>query len=458
MSNITKVFAREVLDSRGNPTVQADVFSERGFGRATAPSGASTGIHEALELRDGSLPLEDCASRTANRSAAQQNTLCSVRAHSSRKLESGGGARYGGKGVLKAVGNVNSRIAKALIGRDASSQEDIDYAMIELDGTENKSSLGANATTAVSLAVAQCAAAEARVGLYRLISGKKKILPAPMMNVLNGGKHAANGVAIQEFMFFPLDFPSFSEALRAGAEIYHSLGRLITAKYGKGTTGLGDEGGFAPPCRETREALDLLVSAIDDCGYAGKVKLAIDAAASSFYVPEGKKYEIDGKKVSAGELSDIWVTLCKGYPIASLEDPFEEDSFSEFASLRKKLAGKVQLVADDLFVTNVSRIQVGIKKKSASALLLKVNQIGTLTEALEASALCLKNGMGTVVSHRSGETEDTTIADIAVGIGCGQIKTGSLARAERTCKYNRLLQIEEEIGAKAFARDSGICR
>ena len=437
MSKITKVFAREVLDSRGNPTVQADVSSEKGFGRATAPSGASTGVHEALELRDGSLPSEDCA-------------------HSSRKLESGGGKRFDGKGVSKAVANVNNRIAKAIVGRDVSKQEDIDYAMIELDGTENKSSLGANATTAVSLAVAQCAANEARVGLYRLISGKKKLLPAPMMNVLNGGKHAANGVAIQEFMIFPLDFQSFSDALCAGVEIYHTLGKLITAKYGKGTTGLGDEGGFAPPCQSSREALDLLVSAIGECGYSGKVKLAIDAASSSFFIPEGKKYEIDGKKLSAGELSDLWVSLCSEYPIASLEDPFEEDSFEEFAALHKKLSGKVQIVGDDLLVTNVSRIQEGIKKKSASALLLKVNQIGTLTEALEASALCEKKGMGTVVSHRSGETEDTSIADIAVGIGCGQIKTGSLARAERTCKYNRLLQIEEELGAKAFARDSGI--
>ena len=419
MSKITKVSARCVLDSRGNPTVQADVSSARGFGRATAPSGASTGVHEALELRDG-------------------------------------GKRYGGKGVSKAVSNVNGKIAKALAGMDAADQQGIDRAMIELDGTENKSSLGANATTAVSLAVAQCAANEAGCGLYKLIPGKKKLLPAPMMNVLNGGKHASNGIAIQEFMIFPLDFPSFSEALRAGAEIYHSLGKLITAKYGKGTTGLGDEGGFAPPCRETREALDLLVSAIEGCGYSGKVKLAIDAAASSFYLPDEKKYAIDGKNLSAGELSDFWATLCKEYPIASFEDPFDEESFSDFAVLRKKLSGKVQIVADDLLVTNVSRIKTGIENKSMSALLLKVNQIGTLSEALEASALCAKNGMGTVVSHRSGETEDATIADIAVGIGCGQIKTGSLARAERTCKYNRLLQIEEEIGEKAFAKGSGI--
>jgi len=419
MSKIAKILAREVLDSRGNPTVQADVFSQRGFGRATAPSGASTGIHEALELRDK-------------------------------------GKRYGGKGVLRAVANVNGKMAKALRGMDVSDQRAIDYAMIDLDGTDGMSVLGANATTAVSLAVAQCAANEKGVGLYRIVPGRKKLLPAPMMNVLNGGKHANNGVAIQEFMIFPLNFQSFSEALRAGAEIYHSLGKSITKKYGRGTVGLGDEGGFAPPCKTTQEALSLLESAISECGYNKKVKLAIDVAASSFCNPASRKYEMDGKKLSAGELSDIYLRLCREFPIASLEDPFEEESFSEFALLRKKLSGRVQVVGDDLLVTNVSRICEGIACKSMGALLLKVNQIGTLTEALEASQLCSKNNLGTVVSHRSGETEDTAIADVAVGIGCGQIKTGSLARSERTAKYNRLLQIEEELGAKAFAGGAGI--
>ena len=435
MGRIIRISAREVLDSRGNPTVQADVFTENGFGRATAPSGASTGKHEALELRDGSLPSEDCAP-------------------SSRKLEAGGGKRYGGKGVLKAVQNINGKIAKALAGADVSGQHSIDEKMCALDGTQNKSKLGANATTAVSLACLQCAASEQKVGAYRLIGGKKKLLPAPMMNVLNGGKHAANGVAMQEFMIFPLQFSSFSEALRAGAEIYHSLASLVSEKYGKGSTGLGDEGGFAPPCKATRDALNLLESAISECGYSGKVKLALDAAASSFYDSKSSKYRIDGKKIPAGELSDLYVSLAKEYPIVSLEDPFEEESFAEFASLRKRLKGKVQLVGDDLLVTNVSRLKRGIAEGSISALLLKVNQVGTLTESLEAASLCRKSGLGTVVSHRSGETEDSTIADIAVGIGCGQIKTGSLARSERTAKYNRLLQIEEELPAGSFARGS----
>ncbi|VVC00307.1 Enolase [uncultured archaeon] len=408
-----------MLDSRGNPTVQAEVHSEHGVGRATAPSGASTGVHEALELRDG-------------------------------------GKRYGGKGVKKAVANANTLIAHALLGMDVSDQRAIDIAMCELDGTENKSRLGANATTAVSLASAQCAANENGVGLYRLLAkGGKPSIPAPMMNVLNGGKHAGNGVAIQEFMIYPLHFQSFSEALRAGAETYHALGALISKKYGKAATGLGDEGGFAPPCKATRDALSLLESAVEECGYEKKIKFAIDAASSSFYEPKAKKYLVDGKKLSAGELSDFYCRLAKEYPLVSLEDPFDEESFSDFASLKKKLSGKVQIVGDDLLVTNISRLREGIKRKSMSALLLKVNQIGTLTEALDAAELCRRSGLGVVVSHRSGETEDTSIADIASGIACGQIKTGSLARAERTAKYNRLLAIEEEIGG-GFAGAEGL--
>jgi enolase len=400
--------------------VQAEVFSEKGFGRATAPSGASTGAHEALELRDG-------------------------------------GSRYGGKGVKKAVANVNGPIAKALFSAEASDQRAIDALLCDLDGTPNKSRLGANATTAVSLAVAQCAASEARTGLYRILSGgRKPLLPAPMMNVINGGKHAGSGLAIQEFMAFPLSFKTFSEALCAGAEIYHSLGRLISKKYGPQATGLGDEGGFAPPCKSTRDALGLLESAIGECGYQKKVKIAMDAAASSFYVAASGKYLVDGKKLSAGQLSDFYASISKEYPLVSLEDPFEEEAFSDFSSLRKKLSGNVQLVGDDLFVTSVSRLKQGIPKESASALLLKVNQVGTLTEALDAVSLCRQCGMGTVVSHRSGETEDTAIADIAVGIGCGQIKTGSLARSERTAKYNRLLQIEEELPSGSFAAGSGL--
>jgi len=422
LGKILSIHAREVLDSRGNPTVQVDVFSERGFGRATAPSGASTGIHEAVELRDG-------------------------------------GKRFLGKGVRKAVSNVNGEMARLLRGFDVSDQEGIDREMCGADGTESKSRLGANATTAVSLAVAQCAASEEGIGLYRLLSkgGRRIRIPAPMMNVLNGGKHAQNGVALQEFMVFPLGFKSFSEALRAGTETYHFLSGLISKKYGKAATGLGDEGGFAPPCAKTRDALGLLEAAIQAAGYDKRIKIALDPAASSFYDGRRKKYLVDGKALSASELSDFYVSLCKEYPIISVEDPFEEEAFSDFSYLKKKLSGKVQIVGDDLLVTNVQRIKTAIAKKSVGALLLKVNQIGTLTEALDAAALCKKNGMGVVVSHRSGETDDTAIADIAVGIGCGQIKSGAPARGERTAKYNRLLQIEgaQESG---FAGESAIVR
>ncbi len=422
MPRITKVIAREVLDSRGNPTVQAEVFSEKGWGRATAPSGASTGVHEALELRDG-------------------------------------GSRYGGKGVTKAIASVNGPIAKALFSAEASDQRAIDALLCDLDGTPNKSRLGANATTAVSLAVAQCAASEEGVGLYRIIArGKKPILPSPMMNVINGGKHAGSGLSIQEFMIFPIGFQKFSEALRAGSEIYHSLGELIAKKYGKQATGLGDEGGFAPPCKTTGDALDLLESATEDCGYLKKVKFAIDSAASSFFEAKSEKYLVDGKKLSAGQLSDFYVRLAKEYPLESIEDPFEEEAFDEFAALHKRLSGKVQLVGDDIFVTSLSRLKRGIATNSASALLLKVNQVGTLTEALDAAELCRQSSMGVVVSHRSGETEDTSIADIATGIACGQIKTGSLARAERTAKYNRLLQIEDELPPTSFAAGSKIAK
>ena len=417
MSKITRVLAREILDSRGNPTVQADVFSEHGFGRASAPSGASTGTHEAHELRDG-------------------------------------GKRYGGKGVKSAVANVNGAIAKHLAGLEVSGQHAIDSALIRLDGTSSKSKLGANATTAVSLAAAQCAAKERGVGLYSLMGGR--MLPAPMLNVLNGGKHAAGALAMQELMIFPLYFPSFSEALQAGTEIYHALGSLLAKKYGSQTKLLGDEGGFAPPLRSTSQALDLLESAIRGCGYGKKVKIAIDAAASSFYDKRTGRYSIDGKKLSASQLTDFYSSLVKSYPIVSLEDPFEEESFGEFAALRKRLAGKVQLVGDDLLVTNVSRIKTAVRQNSVSALLLKVNQIGTLSESLDAARLCRGKGLGVIVSHRSGETEDATIADVAVGLNCGQIKTGAPARAERTAKYNRLLQIEEELGSGHYAGASGL--
>jgi enolase len=375
-------------------------------------------VHEALELRDG-------------------------------------GRKYGGKGVSKAVKNVNTKIANALRGTDASDQQGIDSLLCRLDGTKNKSRLGANATTAVSLACAQCAASEQGAGLYRLL-GKKPIVPSPMLNVLNGGKHAGNGVSIQEFMVFPLHFPSFSEALRAGSEIYHSLRGIISKKYGSAATGVGDEGGFAPPCRSTGEALSLLEQAIGECGYGKKVLLAMDAAASSFYDAKSGRYSVDGKRLLPCELSDLYASLAKSYPIISLEDPFCEEAFSDFAALRRRLSGRVQLVADDLTVTNVGRLSQAIGCGSLSSLLLKVNQVGTLSEALSAAALCRKSGLGVVVSHRSGETEDASIADIAAGIGCGQIKSGAPCRAERTAKYNRLLQIEEELPSGSFARASGI--
>jgi enolase len=356
--------------------------------------------------------------------------------------------------VGKAVANVNGKIARALCGFDVSDQRGIDALLCKLDGTDNKSGLGANATTAVSLACAQCAANERGVGLYRLLSGKK--IPAPMLNVLNGGKHAGNGVSIQEFMVFPLHFSSFSESLRAGSEIYHSLRGIISKKYGSQSTGVGDEGGFAPPCRSTEDALDLLESAISSCGYQKKVKLAMDAASSSFYDEKSSLYAVDGKRLAADELSDFYVSLAKSYPIISMEDPFCEEAFSDFATLRSRLAGKVQIVADDLTVTNVGRLSQAIGSKSLSSLLLKVNQVGTLSESISSAALCRRNGLGVVVSHRSGETEDSSIADIAVGLNCGQIKSGAPCRAERTAKYNRLLQIEEELPSGSFARASGI--
>ncbi|MCX6773216.1 MAG: enolase, partial [Candidatus Micrarchaeota archaeon] len=371
---ITHVLAREILDSRGNPTVQADVWSEKGFGRAASPSGASTGIHEALELRDG-------------------------------------GTRFNGKGVKKAVANVNGKITTILLGKEALGQSSVDSLLCALDGTPNKSRLGANATTAVSLAVAQCAANERKVGLYSLMGGRK--IPAPMMNVLNGGKHAGSGLAIQEFMIFPLYFNSFASALQAGCETYHALGALVAKKYGKAATGLGDEGGFAPPCKTAQDALNLIESAIDECGYGKQMRVAIDAASSSFYDAKSHKYKVDSKTLSASQLTDF-------------------------------------------YASNSDRIKTALRHNSISALLLKVNQIGTLSEAHDAALLCRSKRLGVVVSHRSGETEDATIADIAVGLNCGQIKTGAPARAERTAKYNRLLQIEEELGSGRFARDSGL--
>jgi len=408
---ITSVFAREVLDSRGNPTVQVDVFAGRGFGRGTAPSGASTGVHEALELRDG-------------------------------------GGRYGGKGVLKAVENVNRVIAPALVGM-STSQKRVDAKMIGLDGTPNKGKLGSNAIVATSMAVMRAAANGKKKEVYEYLGGKT--LPVPMLNVINGGKHAGNALAIQEFLIIPAFAPSFREGLRYAAETYHALKKVLERKYGKGATNVGDEGGFAPPMKETREALDALVSAIDEAGYAKEMRVGIDCAASSFY--SGGKYAIDGKTLSGGELVDYLGEIASSYPVVSIEDPLEEEDFDGFAEFTGKHGGKMQVVGDDLLCTNAARIKAAIRKKSCNALLLKINQIGTVTEAVSAARLAKKAGWRVVVSHRSGETEDNFIADFTVGIDAGQIKTGAPARGERTSKYNQLLRIEEKVGntyARAF--------
>ena len=415
MAKIKSIKAREILDSRGNPTVEAEVALDNGMiGIAAAPSGASTGVYEALELRDGDKK------------------------------------RYLGKGVLKAVGNVNEKISKTLKGMDSANLRAIDEAMIRLDGTPTKSNLGANATTAVSMAAAKAGALAKGMQLYSFLAGKEaKVLPAPMMNVLNGGKHAGTELSPQEFMVMPIGAKSFREALRMGVEVYHSLGKIVKEKYGVSAKNVGDEGGYAPNLKLTRDALDSLMSAIKAAGYEKEVKLALDPAASSFY-DEGKKaYWIDGKFLSPGELVDYWVELTKTYPIASIEDGLEENDFVGFAELTKKVGEKVQIVGDDLFVTNIKRVKEGIEKKAANAMLLKVNQIGTITESMDAAKLCFKNNWSVVVSHRSGETPDDTIADLSVALGCGQIKTGAPARGERVAKYNRLLRIEEQLGPKA---------
>lgn len=410
---ITSVFAREVLDSRGNPTVQADVKTAKSFGRGTAPSGASTGIHEALELRDG-------------------------------------GPRYRGKGVRKAVENVNKIISPGLKGMDASAQGKVDARMMELDGTPNRGKLGANAIVAVSMAVMRAAAYGKKQEVHEHLGGKK--IPVPMLNVINGGKHAGNSLAIQEFMIIPAFAPSFSEGLRYASETYHALKGILEQKYGKNAVNVGDEGGFAPPMKDTREALDALVKAVDEAGYAKEIMLGMDCAASSFY--SDGKYSIDGKGMDAGELVDYLGGMVESYPIISVEDPLEEEDFGGFAEFTRKYGRKAQVVGDDLLVTNPERIKRAVEKRSCNALLLKINQVGTVSEAMEAAKIAKKAGWRVVVSHRSGETEDNFIADFAVGIEAGQIKTGAPARGERTSKYNQLLRIEEKIGNR-YARVFG---
>ena len=407
MFTIEHIHAREILDSRGNPTVEVDVFTENGSGRASVPSGASTGTYEALELRDKD-------------------------------------KRYLGKGVVKAVKNVNTEIKEALTGMDVCDQRELDMMMLELDGTPTKSRLGANAILGVSLAVAHAAADSLGISLYRYLGGTNAFtLPIPTMNVINGGKHAGNELAIQEFMIQPRGAKTFSEALCMGAETYHTLGAILVKKYGNSAVNVGYEGGYAPPLKNTIDALDALTDAIDEAGYSKKISIGLDSAASEFY--KKGKYNIDGKAYSACDMIDLYADLVKTYPILSIEDPFEEEAFEDFAALTGKLKDTI-IIGDDLFVTNVARLEKGIKMKAGNALLLKVNQIGTLSEALDAAALAQKNKYKVVVSHRSAETEDTTIADIAVAIGAELIKTGAPARSERNAKYNQLLRIEEELG------------
>jgi len=407
---IQNIQAREILDSRGNPTVEVDVFTESGFGRASVPSGASTGKHEALELRDKD-------------------------------------KRYLGKGVRIAVYNVNAEIKKAIVGMDVRNQRDIDKIMIERDHTSNKSKLGANAILGVSLAVAHAAADSLGLPLYRYLGGTNAFtLPVPTMNVLNGGKHAGNRLAIQEFMIQPLIAKTYSEALRMGVETYHTLGSILLKKYGNSAINVGYEGGYAPPLQNSRDALDALMYAIEEMGYEKNITIGLDAAASEFY--RDGKYDIDGTAMSGGELTDHYIELAKTYPILSIEDPFHEEAFDDFAVLTGKLKDKM-IVGDDLFVTNIKRLEQGIKMNAGNALLLKVNQIGTLSEAIDAARLAQKNKYRVIVSHRSAETEDTTIADISVAIGAELIKTGAPARSERNAKYNQLLRIEEELGNAA---------
>ncbi|WP_134090991.1 phosphopyruvate hydratase [Olivibacter sp. XZL3] len=419
MSLIIDVHARQILDSRGNPTVEVDVTTENGFvGRAAVPSGASTGMHEAVELRDGDK------------------------------------SKYLGKGVLKAVENVNTTIADALKGIDVFEQNAIDKIMIELDGSENKGNLGANAILGVSLAVAKAAAQESRQPLYRYIGGvNANTLPIPMMNIINGGSHSDAPIAFQEFMIMPVGASSFSEALRWGAEVFHNLKSIL---HGRGlSTAVGDEGGFAPTFEGTEDAVETILKAIEKAGYTpgDQICLALDCAASEFY-KDGQydytKFEGDkGAIRSSAEQADYLAQLSEKYPIISIEDGMAEDDWDGWKLLTEKIGSKVQLVGDDLFVTNVKRLQQGIDNQTANSILVKVNQIGSLTETIDAVSLAQINSYTSVMSHRSGETEDNTIADLAVALNCGQIKTGSASRSDRMAKYNQLLRIEEELGSNA---------
>ena len=418
MSYISEIFARQILDSRGNPTVEVDVLTDEGaFGRAAVPSGASTGAHEAVELRDGDKK------------------------------------KFGGKGVLKAIKNVNETIAPKLLGNDVADQTGIDEMMIMLDGTPNKATLGANAILAVSMAVAKAAAEEAGLPLFRYVGGTNaKTLPIPMMNILNGGAHADNKIDFQEFMVMPVGAESFSEGLQWGVDVFHAL-KSVLKKKGY-STNVGDEGGFAPNIQSNEEAIETVLTAIGAAGYkaGSQIVIAMDAANSELWDARKKKYvfhKSSGKEVNSDQLVKFWEKWVKEYPIVSIEDGMAEDDWTGWANLTKALGDKCQLVGDDLFVTNVTRLQQGIDKGIANGLLVKVNQIGTITETINAVTLAQHNSYNTIMSHRSGETEDTTIADLAVALNCGQIKTGSASRTDRMAKYNQLLRIEELLGFSA---------
>lgn len=409
---IKNVYARQILDSRGNPTVQVMVSTEgRGVGVAVAPSGASTGTHEAVELRDG-------------------------------------GKEFHGKGVSKAVQNINNIIAPALKGMDSRRQRSIDRKLINLDGTPNKSRLGGNAIVATSLAVAKAAASTYGMPLYMYLGGRQaRTLPVPLLNIINGGVHAGNKLDFQEFMIVPAGFDSFSEALRAAVETYHELKRLLKEKYGLNAINVGDEGGFAPPMESVREALDALIEAIKAAGYTPgtDIALALDVASSQFFNEKEGVYILEGKKYEWNDLLELYKTLVDEYPIVSIEDPFYEEDFDAFKEITKALGNKILIVGDDLFTTNPERLRKGISKGAANAVLVKVNQVGTLSETMDVIEIARNNGYKAIISHRSGETEDTTIADLAVAFSTGLIKTGAPARGERTVKYNRLLTIEDEL-------------
>ncbi|RKQ71059.1 enolase [Litorimonas taeanensis] len=424
MVEIETILAREILDSRGNPTLEVDVtLSDGAFGRAAVPSGASTGAHEAVELRDGDK------------------------------------SRYGGKGVLNAVQNVNDEIADTLYGLEADNQRGIDQILIELDGTENKSRLGANATLGVSLALAKAAADSQQTPLYRYVGGANaRVLPVPMMNIINGGEHADNPIDVQEFMVMPVGAANFPEALRTGAEIFHALKSKLKAD--GHNTNVGDEGGFAPNLASTRSALDYIMSAVESAGFkpGDDVMLALDVASTEFY--EDGKYNLkgEGKTLSSDEFVNYLAELTTAYPILSIEDGMAEDDWDGWTNLNAKIGNKVQLVGDDLFVTNPKRLRRGIEEKAANSILVKVNQIGTLSETMDAVDMAHRAGFTSVMSHRSGETADTTIADLAVAMNCGQIKTGSLARSDRLAKYNQLLRINEQLGEMAHYAGRSILR